>query len=283
VRRPQPNRDDKVIAAWNGLALAAFADASWALDETRYRTIAEEAGAAAAALLVDGDGRLHRSWNRGTVRGAATLEDHTHLADGYLALYQATFDERWFGLARDLMELVEAHFVDPDGHGLLDTADDAERLVARPRGLQDNAVPSGNAMAATVFLSLAAFSGEQRDVELARSAVLPLAGVAQRHPTAFAQVLQAIGTIERGIDEVAIVGDPTIADGAALIATYRSTLRPWSVLAASDDPDRSSVPLLHGRTRIDGRAAAFVCRAFVCRLPVTEPNALTAELASSTP
>jgi uncharacterized protein len=283
MRRPQPNRDDKAIAAWNGLALAAFADASWALDEPRYRTIAEEAGAAAAALLVDGDGRLHRSWNRGTVRGRGTLEDHTHLADGYLALYQATFDEQWFGLARDLMALVQAHFVDPDGHGFLDTPDDGERLLARPRGLQDNAVPSGNAMAASVFLSMAAFSGEQRDVELARSAVLPLVGVAQRHPTAFAQVLQGIGAMEHGIDEVAIVGDPTAADAAALIAAYRSIVRPWSVLAASDDPDRSVVPLLGGRTRVDGRAAGFVCRAFVCRLPVTEPDALVEELASSTP
>ena len=206
--RPQPNRDDKVIAAWNGLALAAFADASWALDEPRYRI--DRGGARQPRCQCSSwttTGRLQRSWNRGTVRGAGTLEDHTHLADGYLALYQATFDERWFDRARELMALVEAHFVDPDGAGFLDTPDDGERLIARPRGLQDNAVPSGNAMAATVFLSLAAFSGEQRYVELARCAVLPLAGVAQRYPTAFAQVLQGIGAIARGIDEIAIVGD----------------------------------------------------------------------------
>ncbi len=278
--RPQPNRDDKVIAAWNGLALAAFADAAWALEEPRYRSIAEALAAALPVLLVDDAGRLNRTWNRGTIRGAGTLEDHTHLADGYLALYQATFDERWFERARELMSLVEAHFVDPDGAGFLDTPDDGERLIARPRGLQDNAVPSGNAMAATVFLSLAAFSGEQRYVELARSAVLPLAGVAQRYPTAFAQVLQGIGAIARGIDEIAIVGDPSATDTVALINAVRASLRPWSVLAVSDDPDRSRVQLLHGRTLISGRAAAFVCRGFVCRLPVTTATDLERELAA---
>jgi uncharacterized protein YyaL (SSP411 family) len=279
--RPQPNRDDKVIAAWNGLAVAAFADASWALHEPRYREIAEEAASAVWELLVDENGRLHRSWNRGTVRGAGTLEDHSHLAEGYLALYQATFDEHWFDRAVVLMSLVEVHFVDPEGNGFLDTSDDGEPLLARPRGLQDNAVPSGNAMAATVFLALAALTGEQRYGELARGAVLPLARVASQYPTSFAHVLQAIGTIERGIDEIAIVGDPAGAGTRALVAAYRATLRPWSVAALSDDPDRSNVPLLGGRTRVHGDAAAYVCRGFACRLPVTTASDFERELAAA--
>jgi uncharacterized protein len=278
--RPQPGRDDKVICSWNGLAVAAFADASWALDEPRFAEIATEAADALLRLLIDEDGRPRRSWNRGTTRGAGTLEDHTHLADGLLALYQATLDERWFRVASDLMSLVERHFGDAGGTGFLDTPDDGEPLLARPRGLQDNALPSGNAMAATVLLALAGYTGEGRLVLAARSAVEPLADVAARYPTAFAHALQALQALAVGIDEVAIVGAAGSADTLGLLEALRSTYRPWAVLAVSADPARSAVPLMRDRTYVDGRAAAYVCRSFSCKRPVAEPSALLAQLAA---
>ena len=107
------------------------------------------------------DGSLRRSWKDGRASQAGVLEDYTHLAEGLLALYEATFDERWFTAARELMDQVLARFADPAG-GFFDTAADAEQLVTRPKDLQDNALPSGNAMAVTVLLKLAALTGEGR-------------------------------------------------------------------------------------------------------------------------
>ena len=151
-KRPQPARDDKALAAWNGLAIAAFADAAAALAATdpaaadTYRAAADRAATAVVTGLLAPDGSLGRSWKDGRAVGSGVLEDYTHLADGLLALYEATFDERWFTTARALMDRVLARFADPAG-GFFDTADDHERLVTRPKDVQDNAVPSGNAMA----------------------------------------------------------------------------------------------------------------------------------------
>ena len=165
AERPQPARDDKALAAWNGLAIAAFADAAAALAATDpeaaagYRDAAERAAGTIVDGLLAADGSLGRSWKDGRAVGSGVLEDYTHLADGLLALYEATFDERWFTTARALMDRVLARFADPAG-GFFDTADDHERLVTRPKDVQDNAVPSGNAMAARVLLRLAAWTGE---------------------------------------------------------------------------------------------------------------------------
>ncbi|MEA2622002.1 MAG: uncharacterized protein QOH61_912, partial [Chloroflexota bacterium] len=231
-RRVQPARDDKVICSWNGLALAALADASWGLDRPRP-DLAAAAGEAAAFLLGtlrDEAGRLRRSWNAGRARDAGTLEDHAHLAEGLLAVYEATHDERWFSAARELMDLVLAHFTDPEG-GFYDTADDAEALIARPRGLQDNAIPSGNAMAVTVLLKLSALTGERPYSDAAERAIRPMAEVSGRYPTAFAQWLVALEADVAGIDEIAIVGEPGSADRDALVETARRGFRPWQVVA----------------------------------------------------
>ena len=162
AERPQPSRDDKVLAAWNGLAIAALSDAAVALEAAhepglaeRYRSAAETAAQTVVDGLLSEDGALRRSWKDGRAVGQGVLEDYTHLADGLLALYEATFDERWFTVARGLMDRVLARFADPAG-GFFDTADDHERLVTRPKNVQDNAVPSGNATAARVLLRLAA-------------------------------------------------------------------------------------------------------------------------------
>jgi uncharacterized protein YyaL (SSP411 family) len=277
--RPQPGRDDKALAAWNGLAITAFAEAGRLLGEPRYTAAAVEAGDAIVGGLLGEDGVLRRSWKDGRAVGQGILEDHAHLAEGLLALYETTFDERWFTTARSLMDRVLARFVDPSG-GFYDTADDHERLITRPKDPQDNAVPSGGAMAATVLLRLAAWTGEARYREAAEGALASVGPYLTRYPTGFAQWLVAMTFAAADVDEVAIVGE--LDDGAtrALLEPAWATWRPTQVLAAAgtDDASRSVVPLLADRPAIDGRATAYVCHGFVCDLPVHDPAALAARL-----
>ena len=275
--RRQPARDDKVLTSWNGLAIGAFADAGRILGEGPFVDMASEAAAFVLDHLRAPDGRLLRSWKDGRAQHAGVLEDHAHLADGLLALYEATFDERWYVAARDLAELVLARFSAPDG-GFFDTADDAEPLVARPRSLQDNALPSGGAMATLVLIRLAALTGEARYREAAERALEPMAAIAAQHPTGFSQWLLALQLSATPIIEVAIVGDPAAADTQALVRAARRAQRPGQVMAVSPSPDDSAIPLLHGRTRIEGAATAYVCRGFACQRPVTDPLALADQL-----
>jgi uncharacterized protein YyaL (SSP411 family) len=276
-RRPQPGRDDKVLTSWNGLAIAAFADAGRLLGEDRFTRIASEAADFILRELRTPDGRLLRSWKDGRAQHAGVLEDHAHLADGLLALYGATFEERWFIAARELIDVVLARFEDPGG-GFHDTADDAEPLIARPRGLQDNALPSGGAMATHVILRLSALTGDGRYHDAAERALEPMGALLARHPTAFAMWLQAQQLASGSVAEVAIVGDPTGASTRALVATALEDLGFRRVVAASAEPSRSVIPLLHDRSALEGAPTAYVCRSFACRLPVTTAEALADQL-----
>jgi uncharacterized protein len=276
AKRPQPARDDKALAAWNGLAIAALAEASRLRNGEFYVAIAKRAAEAVLAGLRTPDGRLKRSWKDGRATGDGVLEDYANLADGLLALYEATFDERWFTTARSLMDVVMKHFVDPDG-GFFDTADDHERLVTRPKDVQDNAVPSGNSMAALVLLRLAALTGEGGYRTAAERALRLVVGFVGRYPTGFANWLCAIDFALADVVELAIVGTPGDPEVHRLIAPALQGYRPNQVVAVGD-PATSVVPLLAGRFAIDGRPTAFVCRNFACRQPVTEPEALAAML-----
>ena len=285
--RAQPKRDDKVLAAWNGLAIAALADASRALAASGDPSLAEagasyrDAAVAAASAVLGGllaeGGRLRRSWKDGRASADGVLEDHADLAEGLLALYQATFDDRWYRAAASLGDAILARFADPQG-GFFDTAADGEPLVVRPKGLQDNATPSGSSMAATVLLRLAALTGEGRYREAAVRALAGVGPYLARYPTAFAQWLVALELAHAGIDEVAIVGDPTAPGTRALVDVVDGSFRPFVVVAAAADPGSAVVPLLESRFALTGRPTAFVCRDFACRQPVTEPEALAAQL-----
>jgi uncharacterized protein YyaL (SSP411 family) len=283
AERPQPTRDDKVLAAWNGLAIAAFADASVAFDAwdpdiaARYRSAAEAAAETVVGGLLSPDAVLRRSWKDGRAVGQGVLEDYTHLADGLLALYEATLDERWFKVARGLIERVLARFADPAG-GFFDTADDHERLVTRPKDVQDNAVPSGNAIAVRVLLRLAAWTGEGRYRDAAERALRTVVQFVGRYPTGFAQWLSAMDlALSPGL-EVAIVGSPDDAATRSLLAEVRRGFRPNQVVSVAAAAAGSAVPLLADRVAIDGHPTAYVCREFVCRLPVTDAAALREQL-----
>jgi uncharacterized protein YyaL (SSP411 family) len=278
--RAQPGRDDKALAAWNGLAIGALADAGRLLPEPaagRFRAAAERAADAILAGLRRPDGRLGRSWKDGRSSGEGVLDDYADLADGLLALYGATFDERWFVAARELATTILDHFEDPAG-GFFDTADDHEALVTRPKDPQDNATPAGGSMASLVLLRIAALTGDERARTAAERAIASVAPYLERYPTGFANWLSAAQLALAGPAELAIVGDPPDPATRALVAAARTGGRDDVTIAVAADPTTSAVPLLADRVMIDGRPTAYLCRRFVCQMPVTEATELEGQL-----
>ena len=280
ARRVPPGLDDKVLTAWNGLMLAAFAEAGRALDRPDYTTAAVANAEFLRGTMRGDDGRLRRSWQAaaGKARYNAYLEDYAFLADGLLTLYETTFDPRWFTWARELADKMLAHFSDPAG-GFFDTSDDHEALLHRPKDVQDNATPSGNGMAAHVLLRLGLFTGEGRYWDTAERMVAGLYEPMARYPGAFAHWLGAAAFILSAPLEVAIVGDPAAADARALLNVVQRAYRPNVIVAAGEGESAAEVvPLLAGRERLDGRAAAYVCRRFVCQRPTADPDTLAEQL-----
>ena len=228
---------------------------------------------------MDEDGRLGRSWKDGRATGQGVLEDYANLAEGLLALYEATFEERWFTAARRLADGILERFVDPEG-GFFDTATDHERLVTRPKDVQDNATPSGSSAATLVLLRLSAFTGDARYREAAERALTTITPFTARYPTAFALWLQAIDLALAPVAEIAIVGDPSDEATKALLGVAGGGYAPNRVVALRAAEDAATeIPLLEDRALVKGRPAAYVCRGFACRLPVTDPEALREQLA----
>jgi uncharacterized protein YyaL (SSP411 family) len=286
-RRAQPARDDKALAAWNGLAIGALADAARLLsfapgfeaDAARYRAAAARAADVILTGLLGADGRLGRSWKDGRATGQGVLEDYANLAEGLLALYEATFDERWFTTARALADGILDRFVDPEG-GFFDTATDHERLVTRPKDVQDNATPSGGAMATVVLLRLAAYTGESRYRDAADRALATVTAFVSRYPTAFAMWLQAIDLALAPVAEIAIVGDPEDEATRDLLRVAHGGYAPHRVVAnLARESMPSAIPLLEDRLRRKDLPTAYVCRNFACQLPVTDADALREQLA----
>ena len=272
--RVKPAWDEKVLTSWNGLMLAAFAEAARVLKRDDYRSVAERNAEFILRELRGADGRLRRSWKAGDVRHMGYLEDYANLVEGLMALYETTFDARRFVAARELADTMLEHFADPGG-GFFDTSDDAEALVTRPKDLQDNAVPSGNAMAATVLLKLGAFTGEGRYEDAAERALRMVQPALGSAPTGFAQWLCAIDFALGRPKEIAIVGE---SGAQKLLDVVFGEYRPNQVVAFAGDAEDAAIPLLAGRTPLNGRAAAYLCPNFVCELPVTEPETLAAQL-----
>ncbi len=267
--RPRPGRDDKVVAAWNGLVISGLCDAGLLLGEQEYVDAAVAAGELLARLHVI-DGSILRV-SRDGVAGphAGVLEDYGCVASGFLSLVQATGDARWLTLATGLLDHALAGFGAPDG-GFYDTHTDAEALVARPRDPGDNASPSGFSSMVHALVTAHALTGEGRYRDAAEEAIATIAGLAERAPRFAGWSLAAAHTMLDGPLEVAVVG-PAGPDRDALAARARRL--PGAVVVVADGP-RDDVPLLTGRTAVDGRPAAYVCRGFVCERPVTSPDDL---------
>jgi len=277
TQRIQPPRDDKVLTAWNGLMLAAFAYAARVLARADYRALAERNAHFALTELCDANSRVRRSWDakRGIARLNGYLEDYAHLAEGLLTLYETTFDARWFVAARALADTFLAHFSDSRG-GFFDTSDDHETLITRPQDPQDNATPSGGAMATTVLLKLAAFTGDARYGDAAQRALQSVQRIASTAPLGFAQWFCALDFALAAPKEIAIIGTPETSGD--LLAVVQSAYRTNQVVAVGGMEPNPPIPLLAQRAQVNGRATAFVCQNFACQLPVTDAAALQAQL-----
>lgn len=270
AQRIPPLLDEKALTSWNGMMLASLAEAARVLQRPDYLEAARRAGEFLLKHMVAEAGRLYRSHKGGRSKLNAYLEDYANLLDGWLELYQTTFEERYFAEARRLAEVTLARFRSADG-GFFDTSDDHESLIVRPRNLQDNVTPSGNAMMAKQLLRLAAYTGDARYDEAGREVLRKLSDAMRQYPQAFAESLNAADMLIRGIDEVAVVGDLESAGGRQMLETLRRPFRPNQVVAWSgqDVARHDLIPLLSERSIIDGRATVYVCRHFACRLPVT--------------
>jgi uncharacterized protein YyaL (SSP411 family) len=274
--RVRPGLDDKRLTAWNGLAIHAFAEAGAALGRGDFVEIAVTGAEFVVSSLRGPDGRLLRTWKDGEGKLNAYLEDHAFLLEAMIALYEATFDPRWFAEARTLADAILARFADPDpaAGGFFATSSDHEQLVVRRKDLEDAPIPSGSSSAAVGLLRLAALTGEARYEEAAVSHLRLVAPLLGRHPQAFAHALVALDLLVSPGLEVALAGDDAEAV-STLAGVVREQLRPGVVLAG---PPGDGVPLMEARTAVDGAAAAYVCERFACRMPVTEAEELRALL-----
>ena len=265
-QRPRPARDDKVVAAWNGLAVTGLVDAALVLDEPRYLGAAIRVGELIDTLHRDDRGRLLRVSRDGVAgRHAAVLEDLGCVASGFLALAQATADPRWLRSATGLLDDALTRFRADDG-GFFDTAADAETLVTRPRDPGDNASPSGTSAIIHALVAAHALTGEARYRQAADEALATVAPLAAQAPRFAGWSLAAATTMADGPEEIAVVGPAGTARDALAAAARR---RPGAIVIAADGPVEG-IPLLDGRTAVDGRPAAYVCRGFVCERPVTD-------------
>ena len=281
TRRIRPGTDDKVLTAWNGLMLATVAEAARAFDGTEegksYYLIATRSGEFLLTALRP-DGCLRRSWRDGKVTEEVFLEDYAALILGLLELYQTDFNNHWFASALKLADEMIERFNDPAG-GFFDTPADGEILVIRPKDLQDNATPSGNALACEALLKLAAFTDKGNYRDLAEKALNSIGEAAIRYPTAFARWLSAADFALGNVKQVAILGDAQDENFQALMKVIRSKYRPNVVVATSNYPPPKDAPsLLQDRPLLNDKPTAYVCEGFVCRQPVNNPDELLSQL-----
>jgi uncharacterized protein YyaL (SSP411 family) len=290
VRRPQPARDDKVIAAWNGLAIAALAETGALLQRPDLIASAEQAADLLLSVHPDGgpdapDGgpdvrtRLRRVSRDGRAgEPAGVLEDYGDVAHGLLVLHAVTGADRWLQAAGALLDTVLTHFAGADGT-LFDTADFATDpalgAVHRPRDPADSAYPSGTSAAASALLGWSAATASTRHREAAESALAVAASLAGSAPRAFGWALATLEALLDGPRGVAVVGRPGSDDLTRLSRISLAGTAPGLVVSAGE-PDVPGVPLLAGRALVDGRATAYVCRGHVCDAPTTSPATLAA-------
>ena len=278
--RVPPLRDDKVIVAWNALAISALANAGWTLGEPRY---VDAALAAADFLWADlrRDDRLLHVWTRGTAKHLGFLDDHAFLAAALLDLFEATADRRHLDRARELMETLEAHFHDDRG-GYFFTPSDGEALITRTKSGADGALPSGNGVATLVHLRLYALLGIEVHRSRAEELLRLFHRAATEQPFSFTTYLEALEWYTEGPVEIVIVGHSGSADTQALCDVVRRSYVPRKMLVrvAPDDPD----PPVPARDKVQDhwRATAYVCRGSTCSAPTTDPSILATLLASPT-
>jgi uncharacterized protein YyaL (SSP411 family) len=285
--RPQPDRDDKIVSAWNGLAIAALAEAGALLDEPAWIGAAVECADVLIRLHLDERGRLRRVSRNGQAGvPSGVLEDYGDVAEGFLALLAVTGEPAWLSLSEQLLEVVLDRFGYGEG-GFFDTADDAtdSRLagVRRPQDPTDNATPSGRSAAAGALLTFAAYTGSARHRAAAEAALGVYEPLAAQAPRFAGWGLAVAEALVAGPVEVAVVGG---SDDARTAELHRSALRHPSpgaavVVGEPDRPDSEMLPLLRNRSLVEGAPAAYVCRHFACARPTGDPAELATQMSAT--
>jgi uncharacterized protein YyaL (SSP411 family) len=278
--RVWPGRDEKVLAAWNGLMLRGVATAARVFRDERFTALALKNAEFLSREMVRG-GRVMRSHKDGVTRINGYLEDHAAVALGFLAVYELTHDEKWVAAAQAIADAMIEWFWDDEMGVFFDTADDAEPLITRPRDPTDNATPSGTSLAVELLLHI---SELLHDPDYRRRATFTLEALAElvvKHPSAFGHLLGSMDMELNGAIEVALVGGPGDPAFQALERIVAEQYVPSLVLAAGSGEGEGLVKLLEGRSQQGGKPTAYVCRGYTCDAPVTEPQALTRQLDSA--
>ncbi len=280
-KRVKPGRDEKILSEWNGLMIHALAEVGVVLGRQDALEAAKKSAAFILAEMSQDNGFLFRSYKDGRARLNAYLEDYAALIRGLIALYESTFELRWLGEAIRLTKVMQSQFEDEQRGGFYQTGIAHEQLVVRRKDFIDNAIPSGNSMAAESLLRLAKLTGnDDYRHQAARIFQLMAAAMAQQ-PTGFGRMLTALDDFLAPSQEVAIVGSLDDPRTQALLQEARRHYLPHTVLALKEPDSENPLPLLEGRTLVDGQPAAYVCENYACQLPVTETDAFGQLLASA--
>jgi uncharacterized protein YyaL (SSP411 family) len=290
-KRIKPFRDEKVLTAWNGLMLAAFAEASAVLDNKEYLEVAKQNADFILANLqkpvgMEGrdiqlesatlaDPKLLRTWKDGRAKLNAYIEDYANLADGLVDLFQVSGEVRYLKEAKRLADLMITEFWDEENGGFFFTANDHEELIVRTKDFYDNATPSGNSVAADVLLKLAKLTSDEKYERFASTVLRLAAAQLKRHPQGFGRTLSAIEFFLGDSKEIVLMGDEDGNLGREVWSEYR----PGKVVVpANGSTESEMIPLLQGRAAIDGKPTAYVCENFACRMPVTTVEELKEQL-----
>jgi hypothetical protein len=275
-KRVKPFRDEKILTAWNGLMLSAFAEAAAILGREDYLTVARRNADFLLGELMK-DGRLLRSWKDGTAKLDAYLEDHANLGCGLLDLFQVCGEARYLEASRALADVLITAFWDGADGGFYFTADDHEELIVRTKDYFDNATPSGNSAAAELLLRLSAITGDERYERFAVTVLRLVSAQIKRYPSGFGRALAALEFHLGRRREIVLVGD-----SAELRAAVWQEFLPVKVVVPVGGADPAdSLPLVQGKTLVDGKPAAYVCEDFACRRPVTGVPELLDEIGAA--
>jgi uncharacterized protein YyaL (SSP411 family) len=281
-KRVRPGKDDKVLVSWNGLMIDSLARAGAVLDEPRFVDAARRAAEFILSSMRQPNGRLWHSWRKGQAKFAAYLDDYASLIQSLVSLYEATFEERWIDEAVALSEILIHHFRDPDRGGFFYTADDHEALIARNKDYYDSSVPSGNALAATAFLRLAALTGRDELRDLAAGTLHSAAGVLERASMAAGQMLIALDLHLGPLAEFVLIGDPAEQVTAEVLRELRRRYLPNRVLALRR-PNEVSAGSSNLKAIFAGKDATqpptlFICERFTCQSPLVGKAAILQRL-----
>jgi hypothetical protein len=283
-KRIHPFKDDKILTDWNGLMIAALAKAGRVLDDSRYASAAVKAADFIMRQLRDKNGRLMKRYRAGNAGLPAHLNDYAFVVWGFLELYQATFKSIYLKEAIRLNDLMIEHYWDNQNGGLFMTADDAEKLLIRNREIYDGAIPSGNSVAALNLLRLGHITARQDYLQKAESIGKAFSASVNRYPSGHANLMVALEYALHPNYEVVIAGKPQAQDTQAMLTALRKPFLPGKVVVVrpADKKEAAAIIRLAPYTEFmvpkDGKATAYVCTDFVCKLPTTEISQMLANL-----